>query len=76
MEHLDKAKCRLFYKIIGYSEKSPLKIKRRLLELGLTEGQKIRVVRKSLLGKAFLIEVRGYSLSIRKNLASFVLIGR
>ena len=72
MENLEKAKCGVYYSIIGYSQQTPLKIKRRLLELGLTGGQKVRVVRKSLLGKAYLIEVRGYTLSMRKGLTSFV----
>ena len=76
MESLEKAKIGVYFKIVGFFESIPLKIKRRLLELGLTKGQKVRVVRKSLLAKAYLIEVRGYTLSIRKSLTSFVRIER
>ena len=74
MEKLDKVKIGAVYRIAGFASSVHLKIKRRLLELGLTLGQKVRVVRKSLIGKAYLIEVRGYTLSVRKTLASFVLV--
>lgn len=74
MENLGKVKVGVFYTIKGFSDKAPLKIKRRLLELGLTVGQSVRLVRKSLLGKAFLLQVRGYTLSLRRSLASFVML--
>lgn len=74
MENLAKARAGKYYEISAYEEKVSIKIKRRLLELGLTVGQKVKIVRKSLLGKAFLIEIRGYSLSMRRDLASFVLV--
>ena len=76
MENLENAKRGVFYLIKGLSKIAPLKIKRRLMELGLFAGQKVRLIRKSLIGKAYLIEVRGYTLSIRKNLASFILLER
>lgn len=76
MQNLENAKRGIYYKIDAYSQLAPTKIKRRLLELGLTNGQKVRVVRKSLLGKAYLIEVRGYTLSLRRDLACFVLLER
>lgn len=74
MFSLEKAKVGVYHSIQGYEKSAPKKMIRRLLELGLTKGQKVRIVRKSLFGKAYLIEVRGYVLSIRKALASFVLI--
>lgn len=74
MDNLGKAKAGKFYQILGYSENVAIKIKRRLLELGLTVGQTVKIARKSLLGKAYLLEVRGYSLSMRRNLASFILV--
>jgi len=53
---------------------APIKIKRRLLELGFTRGVKARVVRKSLLGNAYMIELRGYTLTLRKDIVSFLQI--
>lgn len=75
MRNLKDAKQGIFYEIKGYSESVPVKIKRRLLELGLTAKQKVRILRKSLLAKAYLIEIRGYTLSFRSDLAFFVLLG-
>ena len=74
MLNLKDAKQRQFYTISGYAQQIPFKNKRRLLELGLTLGQKVRLLRKSLLKKAYLIEVRGYVLSLRSDLASFILL--
>lgn len=75
MKNLQNAKCGVYFKIVGYEEFAPLKIKRRLMELGLVAGQSVKIVRKSLLGKAYLLEVRGFLLSMRKSLSSFVVIG-
>ncbi len=51
-----------------------IKIRRRLGDLGFTEGQNVRLVRKSLLGKVYLIELRGYTLSVRKDILKAVLV--
>ena len=60
--------------IVGYVEEAPLQFKRRLLELGLTPGKKVKVERKSLLGKTVLVQIRGYMLSLRKDLLSFIVV--
>ena len=52
----------------------PFKTKRRLCELGFTNGQEIKMVRKSLLGKAYLLELRGYTLSLRSDIVKAVLV--
>ena len=62
------------YSIKGIKENSPHKIKRRILELGFTPGQKVKIIRKSLLCKAYLIELRGFTLTIRKDIAGLILI--
>ena len=72
MENLTSAKINKFYIIDNISLLSSLKVKRRLLELGFTKGQKIKLLRKSLLGKAFLIEIRGYTLTLKKQIAALV----
>ena len=43
------------------------KIKQRLLQLGLTTGQIVKILSVSVLKKSFLISVRGYALAIRKS---------
>ena len=58
--------------VIHSVENLPFKIKRRIYELGLLPNQKIKVVRVSLLKKAYLIEVGGYCLTLRKDIATAI----
>lgn len=60
--------------LVGLDKLAPLKIRRRLCDLGFTPGQRVRLVRRSVLGKALLIEIRGYTLSIRSTVAEAVLV--
>lgn len=62
-------------RIETFSEKCPIKIKRRLLDLGFTTGTKVRLVRKSILNKVVLLELRGYVLSLQKKIANYVILG-
>lgn len=73
MNNLANVKLGKNYVIEGISTSST-KNKRRLLELGFTIGQKIKPVRKSLVGKVFLIEIRGYTLSIKRTVAEAVIV--
>ncbi len=50
-------------------------LRRRLLELGVLRGTPIRVVRIAPLGDPMELDVRGYSLSIRKSEALQILLG-
>lgn len=74
MEKLTELKNGVMRRIVLIDGAAPLKIKRRLLELGFTSGQKVKVVRKSLLGETYLIELRGYSISMRKELAKYLIV--
>lgn len=47
---------------------------RRLCELGFIKGQKIKLIKKSLLGKVFLVEIRGYILSLRRNIIASIYV--
>jgi len=48
------------------------KTKRRLLQLGLTTGQIVKILGISSLKKSYLISIRSYSLAIRKTSLAFV----
>ena len=72
MISLLKAKKNVFFKIEDISNNAPLRIKRRLLELGFTSGTKVRVLRKSLIGQAYLVELRGFTLSMRKDILAYL----
>jgi Fe2+ transport system protein FeoA len=47
----------------------------RLLEMGLTNGTSVRLVRRAPLGDPLELDVRGYRLSLRKSEARGVSIG-
>ena len=47
-------------------------IKRRLLELGLMDGQQVKILSTSPLKNCFLIELKSYSLCLRKNILNCV----
>lgn len=50
------------------------KIKYRLLDMGIVTNTKIELTRKAPLGDPIQIHVRGYSLSIRKELAKKIIV--
>lgn len=62
------------FTIKGISDCAPLKLKRRLFDLGFTYGIKIIVKRNSLLGKTCLVELRGVLLTLRRDILNFVLV--
>lgn len=71
---LKKAKVGKYYRIQNLSEFAPDKIVRRLFDLGFTPLQQVKIIRKSLIGKAFLVEIRGYTLSLRSTVAEAVIL--
>ena len=73
MDNLTNIKLNKCYKIVGYSALDE-KILRRFCDFGLTIGQMVKVTYKSLLKKVILIEIRGYTLSLKSSLASGVLV--
>lgn len=67
MTTLNQAKKMKLYKIVGFSSENDA-VLRRFLELGFTVGEKVKIVATSLQKKVFLIELRGYLLSVRAGL--------
>lgn len=51
-------------------------LKRRLMDMGLTQGTPVQVTRHAPLGDPIEIELRGYRLSIRKEDANKILVKR
>ena len=49
-------------------------ISRRLMEMGIIPGVKLRVVKSALFGCPIEIRVRGYNLAIRRNEAKAILV--
>lgn len=67
MTTLNQAKKMKLYKIVGFSSENDA-VLRRFMELGFTVGEKIKIVATSLQKKVFLLELRGYLLSVRAEL--------
>lgn len=49
--------------------------KKRLLDMGLVRGAKIKVIRTAPMGDPVEFEIRGYRLTLRKNDAEAVIVG-
>jgi len=73
MKTLDKAKKNETLKIVGFAGEED-RVFRRFLELGFSRGEKVKVIYSSLANKVFLIEIRGYVLSVRRSLLERVIV--
>lgn len=70
---LTSGKLNTSYKIKEISRVNE-KVFRRFLELGLIRGQTIKILNTSILKKVFLIEFRGYLLSVKSSLADYIFV--
>ena len=62
---LDQLKIGEVAKVIKITAQNPA-LKRRIMDMGITKGVVIKVVKIAPLGDPVLAEVRGYMLSLRK----------
>ena len=60
--------------IVGNLSASTFEIRERLLEMGLTKGTSVEVIRLAPLGDPIEIKIRGYRLSLRRKEAEAVII--
>ena len=51
-------------------------VKRRIMDMGITKGTEIRVVKIAPLGDPMELNLRGYDLSVRKNEAASIEVVR
>ena len=72
MHSLKEGKVNKSYKIVEV--KGEEKVARRFYELGIFSGQKIIILNKSPLKKVYLVEIRGYVLSIKSSLLGGVVV--
>ena len=70
--YLSDAKAGKEYEVVKVE--GPKFLKRRIMDMGILPGVKIKVVRVAPLGDPMDIIVKGYNLSIRKNEASIVVV--
>ncbi len=74
MLKLNECKENKLYTILYVDESLSNKIKRRLYDLGFLTGTNIKILRESLLKKAYLVEIRGYTLCIRNTIAKSIIV--
>ena len=74
MVTLSSCPIQKYVRIVKIKESCSLPIKRRLYDLGFTNGQIVKKIRSSLLNKVVLIEIRGYLLSLRSSIANEILV--
>ena len=63
-------KVNKIYRVVGVNGQG--KETRRLLELGIIAGQPIKILNKSSLKKVYLVEIRGYLLSVKASILKLV----
>ncbi len=63
-ERLSSAPENLELKIVRINSKNPV-VRRKLMDLGLLPGTKVKIVRRAPLGDPIEISVKGYQLSLR-----------
>ena len=51
---------------------APLRLKRRLLDLGFNKGSKVKIINISPLKNSYLLEIHGYIIALRKNAVSSI----
>ena len=71
---LGRAKAGETIRIIEVKGRGPLR--RRLLDMGLTPGTVVRILKFAPFGDPVVIRLRGYELSIRKNDAALISVER
>ena len=60
-------------KVISIGESGPLK--RRIMDMGITPGVEVKVVKMAPLGDPVEIRIRGYELSLRREEAAWIEVG-
>ncbi|MCI8334112.1 MAG: ferrous iron transport protein A [Lachnospiraceae bacterium] len=60
-------------KVISIGESGPLK--RRIMDMGITPGVEVKVVKMAPLGDPVEIRIRGYELSLRREEAARIEVG-
>lgn len=71
--NIKEAKLNIEYNILGVQANNDLH--RRLSEIGIYEGGKLKIIRKSLLGHTYLLEIFGTTIAVRSSVLKGVELG-
>lgn len=58
--------------IVSIGEKGPMK--RRIMDMGITPGTSVKVIKVAPLGDPIEVNIRGYELSLRKDEAQRIIV--
>lgn len=58
--------------IVDFVDAKNVSLCRRLTELGFIKGAELKIIQFSALKKTLLVEIEGYTLSLRANIASII----
>lgn len=72
MRTLNDAKIKEVCKVVGLGKKSL--IRKRIIDMGVTIGTEIKVIKQAPLGDPIEVVLRGYHLTLRKNEAKEIYI--
>lgn len=72
MSTLDLVELGESARVKGIAKES--KVKRKLLDMGVTPGVEVKIVGKAPMGDPINVEVRGYKLTLRKSEAKDILV--
>ena len=72
--NLANGKINQVYEVVEINQNFNIKYGRRLAEIGFVSGEKIKILRKSILGKTFLVGVNGFAISLRQDIAYHIKI--
>ncbi len=72
-ERLSDAPENLELKIVRINSRNPI-VRRKLMDLGLLPGTKVKIIRRAPLGDPIEISVKGYQLSLRTCEAEHVIV--
>jgi ferrous iron transport protein A len=58
--------------VVSIGEKGPMR--RRIMDMGVTPGAKVKVIKVAPLGDPIEVNIRGYELSLRKDEAKQIIV--
>jgi len=59
--------------IVGFADRDPVTI-RRLIEMGMTKGERVKMIRSAPLKDPVEFEVKGYNLSLKRKEANTIIV--
>ncbi len=69
---MEKFVLNRIYRVVGYKNGCDEKLKKRMCEFGFVQGATFFISYKSMLGKNYIVEIKGFVLSLKKTFLSLL----